>query len=949
MKEVSIGKKHKLKSVDDLCRWIKKETGTDLLPWAIAAGLRDVGLGIDSTEQEIRKWFPDLQKNWKPRRQILNDLSIVTGLSPRTVENYLGKRRLNPRLEADIQKFMALHGSAKAMSTPDRLGLRRKAMERRNILWQPDALPGDPPVHGKQWEFMESPEDWVLVEGGKGCIAAETEIDGVPVAEWRAGSVDTLYGRMPAFNPFLKGFAPLYRVTSLSGRQIVVTLQHRFLTPTGWRQLQDLSSGDLIALCGNEYDPAEKGIKVDSLGYYCEDSRHDDELPSPLVADIQDKLRLFHKTVCDNNARLSPCVVERSYSDGFVKISADGREDAMLFPRVEDVCGLTRQPSRLSLQDVEQCLGASSLLGTFGLGLGYQIDSFGHRDSRRQPLHTKKQGPAYSQHAQRPALGLDRMSKAPLSNVDQILTSLFPSRHKLAKFEEIVKVEYVRDGEFYDLTVPSAHHYFANGFVNHNSGKSDMLIYDCLRPEKITNKEWLGVIFRREYKRLVELIDRAHRIFAQMPDLKAHWQGGDSRFIFPSGARLAFHNCENDGDEEKYQGWQICDLKFDQLEEMDEKQFDFLILQNRSGDPLNLRSTMRATANPGGRGHAWVKRRLVDQKPEGQTHYIRSDNPMLGEDYVKTYRRIHATVFDNPLLKHDRAYIATLATHPDPIKRKAMLEGDWSIVIGQFFTTFATPVHVLPSTNAAGHPINLDKSFERTAGLDYGNVKVMEFLARDYEGNIYVEHECRTQPSTYKTGGLTASEFAEVTAEFMLSRGLGDGLMVTADTNMWIALGRDVDVDKVPANIVQDIWTKVFRQRDPNFRVPQLIPVSKKKAGETGYRIACNEAVKDYLDYQIEADGKISRPPRLHFFDRCSSIIITLPNLQTDPTDTMDIMDGQDDHDYDAMKMPFMSIYKPRPAPRSMTAKEIWDMQYAREHHLSYDGAPALIDARSDF
>ena len=78
------------------------------------------------------------------------------------------------------------------------------------------------------------------------------------------------------------------------------------------------------------------------------------------------------------------------------------------------------------------------------------------------------------------------------------------------------------------------------------SGKSDMLIFDALYPDKVNDPRWLGVIFRREYKRLSEIIDRAKYWTGKVPQLGAHWQGEHNRFVFPRGGRLAFHNVEKD-------------------------------------------------------------------------------------------------------------------------------------------------------------------------------------------------------------------------------------------------------------------------------------------------------------------------------------------------------------------------------------------------------------------
>lgn len=130
-------------------------------------------------------------------------------------------------------------------------GVRKTA---RAAFWRKDVPEMDDNgriIKGGLWEHQRKWWDLnnfvrVLV-GGYGCVAAETVINGVPIAERRAiGEVGTIWGASLASPAYLKGQAELYRVTTRSGREVVVTLAHRFLTPNGWRQLAELSIGRLI-------------------------------------------------------------------------------------------------------------------------------------------------------------------------------------------------------------------------------------------------------------------------------------------------------------------------------------------------------------------------------------------------------------------------------------------------------------------------------------------------------------------------------------------------------------------------------------------------------------------------------------------------------------------------------------------------------------------------------
>ena len=86
--------------------------------------------------------------------------------------------------------------------------------------------------------------------GGYGCVAGETLINGKPIKELTTQpiQVQTLAGPAWATPAYKKGVAPLYRVRTSAGQEVLVTRAHRFLTPFGWQELAHLQPGALIAV-----------------------------------------------------------------------------------------------------------------------------------------------------------------------------------------------------------------------------------------------------------------------------------------------------------------------------------------------------------------------------------------------------------------------------------------------------------------------------------------------------------------------------------------------------------------------------------------------------------------------------------------------------------------------------------------------------------------------------
>jgi len=123
--------------------------------------------------------------------------------------------------------------------------------------------------NGCATQLWESHEKELLAESGAGCVAPETEVwvpgEGpVPIAEAGTRCL-SLGGPTEMMRPFRKGKADIYRVTLASGRSIAVTLEHRFLSRSGWVYASGLELG-MELLSGLPADARHsKGTPGDSL------------------------------------------------------------------------------------------------------------------------------------------------------------------------------------------------------------------------------------------------------------------------------------------------------------------------------------------------------------------------------------------------------------------------------------------------------------------------------------------------------------------------------------------------------------------------------------------------------------------------------------------------------------------------------------------------------------
>ena len=87
------------------------------------------------------------------------------------------------------------------------------------------------------------------------------------------------------------------------------------------------------------------------------------------------------------------------------------------------------------------------------------------------------------------------------------------------------------------------------------------------------------------------------------------------QWVAPSGARLWMSYLDRDDDVLRYQGLAFSWIGFDELTQWATPfAWNYMRSRLRSTSP-DLPVYMRATTNPGGRGHHWVKKMFIDPAP----------------------------------------------------------------------------------------------------------------------------------------------------------------------------------------------------------------------------------------------------------------------------------------------------------------------------------------------
>jgi hypothetical protein len=383
-------------------------------------------------------------------------------------------------------------------------------------------------------------------------------------------------------------------------------------------------------------------------------------------------------------------------------------------------------------------------------------------------------------------------------------------------------------------------------------GKSYAMLVDPLRfAHRAAHR---ALILRRSMPELRELIDKSRELYPKaFPGCK--YREVEKLWNFPSGAKVEFGFLERDADVYRYQGQAYSWIGFDEITHLPtEFSWNYLASRLRTTDS-EITPYMRCTANPGGSGAHWVKKRYIAPAPPNESY--------VGDDGI-TRKFIPARLNDNPYLAQDGRYEQMLKSLP-PTQRKQLLEGNWEIAEGAAFTEFDRHLHVI-------EPFEIPLHWERVKGLDYGyaSESACVWAAVDpSDGTLIVYREL------YKKG-LLATELAEMLTNMELSD--PTSVRGVLDTACWSRTGTTGPT--VAETLIQ--------------AGHKLRPADKN-------RVAGKIQIHEHL--KVQSSGR----PRMQILNTCPNLIRELQSIPLDKNNPEDVDTHASDHAYDALRYLIMS------------------------------------------
>lgn len=296
------------------------------------------------------------------------------------------------------------------------------------------------------------------------------------------------------------------------------------------------------------------------------------------------------------------------------------------------------------------------------------------------------------------------------------------------------------------------------------------------------------------------------------------------------------------------------------------------------------------TSNPGGSGHAWVKKMFVDPSAPNKPFWAKDEetgetlvwpatskfaqeNDIVGKPMFRR-KFIPATLFDNPYLSEDGMYEANLSSLPEH-QRKQLLEGNWDVNEGAAFTEWNRDIHVI-------EPFEIPSNWTKFRSADYGYGSfsgVLWFAVEPKTNKLVVYRELYTHK-------VTAVDLADMVMEVEQGEKVSYGV---SDSSLWHQRG-----DSGPS-LAEQMIQKGCRWR----------PSDRSKGSKV--------SSKNELHRRLQVD-EWTGEPRIQFFNTLTNTIAQIPSLPLDKKNPEDVDTNAEDHIYDALRYGIMS----RPRDNSM-------------------------------
>lgn len=406
-----------------------------------------------------------------------------------------------------------------------------------------------------------------------------------------------------------------------------------------------------------------------------------------------------------------------------------------------------------------------------------------------------------------------------------------------------------------------------------------------------------GVFFRRELPQLESAIERSKDIYYK---LGAKWNEQKKTWIFPNGATLKFRPLERDSDAEKYQGHDYTRVYFEELTNYPSPKPVMKIkatLRSGAGVPVGF----RATGNPGGPGHNWVKARYIDPDPSGWK--IVKDDDGLERVYIPSKLTDNKQLTDN-----DPLYISRLKQAGSEQLVKAWLDGDWNIIDGAFFDCWSNK-NIL-------QPFKVPDHWMKFVSFDWGSYRPFSAGWWAVVDNDYI-HKGQVIPR----GSLIRYR------EWYGSKAPNVGLKLTAEQ-----VGQGIK-ERTGEDITYWVADPAIMAEDGGPSISERTKIPWRKADNK--RVSGKGQMGGWDQMRARLIGEDDKP-LIYCFSTCTDSIRTIPVLQHDQNKPEDLDTDGEDHAADEWRYACMSRPWVPAIEQTQKPKDRWEKAFDDDEEDSW-------------
>jgi hypothetical protein len=420
-------------------------------------------------------------------------------------------------------------------------------------------------------------------------------------------------------------------------------------------------------------------------------------------------------------------------------------------------------------------------------------------------------------------------------------------------------------------------------------GKTDALIMDFAQHVgQDYGPAWRGILFRQTYPQLEDVRAKTRRWYPQIfPG--ARWNGSQYKWIFPEGEELLLRHMARADDYWDYHGHEYPWIGWEELSNWATADCYEAMMACCRSSHAEVPRKVRATCNPYGPGHNWVKARFIDAAGSGVPVGIGAGRQRVHIFGQLTENRI--------LLDADPDYLKTLQSDSNAHRRKAWLEGSWDIVAGGLFDDLWDPrVHVVEA-------FPVPESWRVDRSFDWGSTQPFSVgWWAESDGTDATLADGTTRPTV-------RGDLYRIAEWYGWSGKPNDGLKMTARK---VALGilereRDLGLEVRPGPADSHIFADARIGRDIAAEMAAAGVHWTKAHKGSGSRLIGAERLRALLAGALPRSDGPREQPGLFVFAGCRAFIRTVPVLPRGTGDPDDVDTNAEDHVYDETRYRIMA------------------------------------------